>query len=366
VTTRLLMTADTVGGVFTYALELARGLAPRGIEVRLATMGPPLSRAQRRDASRTPNLVVHESRFALEWMDDPWTDVERAGEWLLELERRLDPAVVHLNGYVHGALPWRAPVLIVAHSCVLSWWSAVRREPPPPAWDEYRRRVRAGLAAADAIVAPTAAMADAIARHYGPLPRVRVVPNGRDGAALRGGARKERWILTAGRLWDEAKNVAAVEAVAPRIGWPVALAGPGASGATGNGVRRLGALDPVHLARWFRRASIYVLPARYEPFGLTVLEAALARCALVLGDVPSLRENWDGAALFVDPEDRTRLERALRTLVRDAELRERLASAAERRARRFAPDRMAAAYAGLYGELGARPRRGFAARETAS
>jgi glycosyltransferase involved in cell wall biosynthesis len=121
-------------------------------------------------------------------------------------------------------------------------------------------------------------------------------------------------------------------------------------------VRRLGSLDPLHLARWFRRAAIYALPARYEPFGLSVLEAALARCALVLGDVASLRENWDGAALFVDPEDRERLERALRVLVRDGELRERLAAAAERRARRFAPDRMAAAYAELYGELAAAPR----------
>ena len=35
------------------------------------------------------------------------------------LERRLRPDVVHLNGYTHGALPWRAPVLVVGHSCVL-------------------------------------------------------------------------------------------------------------------------------------------------------------------------------------------------------------------------------------------------------
>jgi glycosyltransferase involved in cell wall biosynthesis len=324
-------------------------------------MGPPLSRAQRREAIRTPNLVVHESRFALEWMDDPWADVERAGRWLLDLEQRLAPAAVHLNGYVHGALPWRASVLIVAHSCLLSWWTAVRRELPPAKWDEYRRRVRDGLLAADILVAPTEAMAVAVARHYGPLPRARVVPNGRDGASLRGPARKERIILCAGRVWDEATNVAAVEAVAPRVGWPVAIAGPGSDSRSGSSaVRRLGCLDALDLARWFRRAAIYVLPARYEPFGLSVLEAALARCALVLGDVASLRENWDGAALFVDPEDRGRLERALRALVRDAELRERLAAAAERRARRFAPDRMATAYAAMYGELAA------GARERAS
>ena len=50
------------------------------------------------------------------------------------------------------------------------------------------------------------------------------------------------------------------------------------------------------------RAAIYALPARYEPFGLSILEAALSGCALVIGDIPSLREIWADAALFV-PSD---------------------------------------------------------------
>ena len=36
---RILMTADTIGGVWSYALELAQGLARHGVEVALATMG---------------------------------------------------------------------------------------------------------------------------------------------------------------------------------------------------------------------------------------------------------------------------------------------------------------------------------------
>ena len=68
-----------------------------------------------------------------------------------------------------------------------------------------------------------------------------------------------------------------------------------------------GRLTPPQMARVVSRApSIYALPARYEPFGLSVLEAALSGCALVLGDIPSLREIWDGAALFVDPDDARR------------------------------------------------------------
>jgi glycogen synthase len=142
---RILMTADTVGGVWTYALELARALAPRDVRVDLATMGDRPTPAQRREAREVPGLELFESSFRLEWMEAPWDDVARAGEWLLGLEERLRPDVVHLNGFAHGALPWRAPVLVVGHSCVLSWWQAVRGCPAPPEWDQYRAAARAGL-----------------------------------------------------------------------------------------------------------------------------------------------------------------------------------------------------------------------------
>ena len=40
-TPRILMTADVVGGVWTYAIELARGLASRGIATTIATRDMP-------------------------------------------------------------------------------------------------------------------------------------------------------------------------------------------------------------------------------------------------------------------------------------------------------------------------------------
>ncbi len=68
-------------------------------------------------------------------------------------------------------------------------------------------------------------------------------------------------------------------------------------------------------AAGWRRASIYAMPARYEPFGLSILEAGLSGCALVLGDIPSLREHWDGAAAFVAPDDREALRSAIEGLI---------------------------------------------------
>jgi hypothetical protein len=80
----VLMTADPIGGVWNYALDLSRELRQLGVDVALATMGKVLSSGQAAEASRLTNVTVFESTFKLEWMDDPWADVDAAGEWLLE------------------------------------------------------------------------------------------------------------------------------------------------------------------------------------------------------------------------------------------------------------------------------------------
>ncbi len=350
----ILMTADTIGGVWTYAVELARQLGPHHVSVALATMGDPLSKAQRAEADELPNLHLFQSHFRLEWMHEPWEDVERAGEWLLGLEEQIRPDVIHLNGFAHGNLPWRAPALVVGHSCVLSWWQAVKGEPAPPEWREYRRRTQRGLGAARLVVAPTAAMLHALEQHYGPLPATRVIPNGRDAERFQPGT-KQPFIFAAGRLGDEAKNIQALGEAAAGLKWEVFVAGAGqdASGATPlpRNVRHCGQLTPEAVAQWMAAAAIYCLPAKYEPFGLSVLEAALAGCALVLGDIPSLRELWDGAALFVPPCDADALRRTLAVLSADAELRAAYSRTARARALRFSPARTAQSYFDAYREL---------------
>jgi glycogen synthase len=90
------------------------------------------------------------------------------------------------------------------------------------------------------------------------------------------------------------------------------------------------------------------LPARYEPFGLSALEAALSGCALVLGDIPSLREIWGDAAIFVSPDDATGFARALNNLIADPESRETLSGRARARALQFSPQRMGEEYLDAY------------------
>jgi len=118
-----------------------------------------------------------------------------------------------------------------------------------------------------------------------------------------------------------------------------------------NPVRMLGKLGEADLARVLAHAAIFALPARYEPFGLMPVEAALSGCALVLGDIPSLREVWADAADFVRPDDHEALYEAVGALIAaPARLHER-AQAARARASMYTPERMAAAYATLYESL---------------
>lgn len=356
---RILMTTDTVGGVWTYALELAACLERCGVGVDLATMGDMPTRAQRDEAKRA-RVRLFTSRFRLEWMRDAWGDVRTSGEWLLDLERELEPDLVHLNQYAFGALPFRAPRLVVGHSCIYSWWHAVRGGEPPAEWRPYRSLVARGLSGADLVVAPTAAMLSELERHYR-LPRrlghpPRVIANGRDGSRFRPAANKEPFILSVGRLWDEAKNLEALDEAAAGLPWKVKVAGPvehpdGGANAPSDHVHLLGSLSSDEIAGWFSRASIYALPARYEPFGLSVLEAGLSGCALVLGDIPSLRESWEGAARFVDPDDPAALRRTLREVIDDASERLELGGRARARALAFVPERQAARYLEAYVDL---------------
>lgn len=341
---KVLLTADAVGGVWTYALELIAGLSTRGVDVHLAVMGPLDDRQRLAAAMRAGAVQAVHHPGALEWMADPWDDLDAAGEWLLELEAALDPDVVHLDSFVHASLGFRAPVISVGHSCVLSWWEAVKDEPAPPTWGRYRSAVASGLEAAAEVVAPSRWMLDGLRRIYG-IAAGRVIHNGLDVSIDRGP--REPLVVAAGRLWDQAKNLDAVLHAAPRLEWPVVIAGADTEAPN---VRALGQIQRDELLQRLAGASVFVHPARYEPFGLGPLEAAASGCALVLGDIGSLRELWEGAAVFVDPEDPRALADRCNELIRDDDLRAAMAHRAVERAGVYSRRAMADAYLSLYRE----------------
>jgi glycosyltransferase involved in cell wall biosynthesis len=342
---RIFMTTDTVGGVWTYSCALASQLAASGADVTLATLGPAAQPAQRKMLRGEVRLV--ETGLALEWQDPEGQDIANARRVLAGLEARFAPDIVHLNSFREATFSWHAPTVLVAHSCVNSWALACRDTAwlDEPRWRGYTERVGAALDQADAWVCPSQSFHDDIVGIYHPSSRGVVIWNGIAPQNFHG--LKQDVIIAAGRLWDRAKNIELLAAAAPELQWPVEVAGP-AEADPARGVTWLGSLPHDALRAHLQHAGIFVSPALYEPFGLTVLEAAAAGCALVLSDIPTFRELWSGAALFFDPTDSVELQQALARLCADGRERTGLQRAAFEHSLTYSLARTTDGYLRLY------------------
>lgn len=351
----ILMTTDTMGGVWNYSLQLCRALARYDIKVHLATMGDIPSSEQMKETTFISNLEIYPGNYQLEWMDDPWQDVTAAGEWLLELAADISPDLIHLNNYVHGNLPWPAPVLMVGHSDVLSWWQEVKNEAAPERYQIYQEKIQEGIVGADLLVAPTKAMLSYLNFFYPNKTPSRVIPNGIAENGWRT-ATKESFIFSMGRIWDEAKNILALTKTADQFLWPLKIAGNNLHPATGQPVMLenvdfLGQLSSIQVQQKLASASIYVLPVKYEPFGLSILEAAMSGCALVISNIDSLQENWQEAALFVNPNDTQQIIEKVNQLIADPKMLAKYQQKAKQRAENFTASRMAEKYVQQYKHL---------------
>lgn len=349
----VLLTTDAVGGVWTYTLDLARGLAACGDRVTLAVLGPAPDVDQRITAQGVAAEVI-ETGLPLDWLAADAGEVRAAGAALAELAADAGADLVHLSSPALAAgARFRQPVVGAAHSCLRTWWAAVEGSAPPPADFAWRTKLLAeGYAACHALIAPSAAFADLTARAYGVAPTV--VHNGRAPAPDLG-LSKRRQVVTAGRLWDRGKNLAALDAAAAMIDAPVLAFGP-TIGPEGDGVRptyalAMGSALPVQLASALALARVFASAAFYEPFGLAVLEAAQAGCALVLSDIPTFRELWDGAVVFVPARDPAMLATALQRLLDDEAEAARLGEAARERAQHYGLDAFVDGVRAVHGEV---------------
>jgi glycogen synthase len=351
---KILMTTDCVGGVWTFTLELARSLATRDVEITLACLGGRLSAADRDEAGKLSKVVLREAPYRLEWMESPWDDVASTSQWLRELIAESGADLLHLNCYGPGMYDYDVPVLLTAHSCVNTWWQAVHGHAPDDGWKRYRDCVLSALARADRVVAPTSAFRAALGAAYAEVEMtpISVVHNGIDVVPddLNAGGRAP-FVLSAGRIWDEAKQLRRLVEAAPRLMCPVFIAGAGRFERPAPGVVSLGRVSRAQLAAYYRRASVYAHPAVYEPFGLSILEAAAAGCPLVLADIPTLRELWSDAAVFVAREDTGAWGRTLNELLGNAPARRTYGRAARERALRYSARKMAEKYLAHYQQL---------------
>lgn len=341
----VLLTTDAVGGVWTYALDLARALRGRGTAVILAVLGPAPDAAQRRAAAAIDGLELVGTGLPLDWIEDDPHRLAAAGRSLAALAAASGADLVHLNSPALAAeAGFPMPVVGGCHSCLATWWQAVKGDEELPPDFRWRTELLArGYAACDRLIAPSYAFMQATAALYGVLPET--VHNGRAAPLTPGVLAREPVVLTSGRLWDEGKNLRTLDRAAARMRHPVqaagSLAGPGAPAPAPDHLVWLGQLDADALRRRLERSAVFVSLSLYEPFGLGVLEAAQAGCALVLSDIPTFRELWQGAAVFVPPEDDAAVARALDDLCERPAAAAALGQAAAARAERFTVDAMA-------------------------
>lgn len=353
----ILMTADAVGGVWQYACDLAGELTRGGDRITLAVVGPPPGEAQRRCLDGVERVRLIETGLTLDWMCADAAELTRSALGMARLAAHCRADLFHCNSpALIGAADFPVPVIAAAHGCITTWWQAARGGTVDPALRWHGALMRRGLEAAAAVVAPSASFAATLQATYGLRRRPLVIHNGRPpSAAHPGGSAPMNAALTAGRVWDPVKNGALCDKVAAMIDLRFLAAGalrsPQGEEIALSHMVALGELPGVSLAELLARRPIFVAAATFEPFGLAVLEAASAGCALVLSDIATFRELWADVALFCAPDDAEGFAHAIMRLRDEPALRDRLGEAARARSRRYTPQANAQSMRAVYGEV---------------
>jgi glycosyltransferase involved in cell wall biosynthesis len=362
----VLVTADTISGSWTYTRELVTGLVTRGVRVTLVSFGEIPLPDQTAWMNLLHGLEYRPTAFRLEWMDDAPRDLPESSEFLAALVREVCPDLLHLHQFCHGDLPVSVPRVVMVHGDLISWSQAVQGcTPRPTRWMKwYRDSVIRGIAAADAVVAPSAWMLDTLCSTYTRPRRGAVIYPGRNPIFFNPYVSKDDSVLSVGRLLDAGKQVflltqhiqpfsvcivgAEQTVPVPRI--PIRADVKVSTDQSCVAVR--GPQTEAQLRALYSRAAVYAATPRYEPLGMAPLEAAFSRCAIVANDIPTFREVWADAALYFRTNDAGSLATTLRQLDADRGLRQAYADRAFTRAReRFTTKRMIDEYLDLYRTL---------------
>jgi glycosyltransferase involved in cell wall biosynthesis len=115
-------------------------------------------------------------------------------------------------------------------------------------------------------------------------------------------------------------------------------------------VRQSGIADRVHftgfvedadLVQFYAACDLFVFPSFYEGFGLPILEAMACGRAVASSDTSAMPEVADGAGILFDPRSQEQMARAIRDLLLDPELRNRMERLGLQRASLFSWQRAA-------------------------
>jgi len=272
--------------------------------------------------------------------------------------------VLHAPNYV--APPARAPVVVTVHDLTFVWYP----ELSTPDTLTFPTYIQLALDRGAVIHVVSDFVGNQVREHFGvdATRVVRVYPGlvpsrGGDGAHGRSIAGADRYVLTLGTV-EPRKNlpnlvrafdVAAagdpdlVLVVAGPDGWGVdEFNRTVASARHGDRVRRLGYVADIDRRGLLAGATVLAYPSIYEGFGHPPLEAMQAGIPVVASNAGALPEVLDDAALLPDPADVDAIADALKGVLVDEALRDRLINRGHERVARYTWDRAGAELADLY------------------
>ena len=365
---RVLITTDAITSVWQYSTTLAQTLADvHGVQVLLTVCGPPPQPAQLNSMvfgvrKGGGSVDIELLDMPLEWMNGPDEAYSEGRQILLQLALKWRAHVVHANEHHIGQIGASGfPVLVVSHGDLSSRQAALGGEPSRTVATAYWRLVTTGLRAASLVVAPGPHIVECLSAWYGYSDVVRVIPHGISAGSVPFQEPRSYTAAMVGRLWDPAKNLQCFRIAASQIEGAFIAVGPqGEQGAeprepAPDPLSYPGALSNLELRAMLHQTKIFVAPALYQPIGLTIVEAAMAGCCLLLSDIQSHRTLWENAALYFDPLEPEMLRSAMQILLSDVNRMQSMAEHAQKKAiAHYTAERMARAYLTSYQRLALR------------
>jgi glycogen synthase len=355
------------GGLGTAVGGWVAGSARSGVDVGVLLIEGPLADDEHanvtygRPGPSRPATGEAIERGGVTFFQAPSSDAVDAG---LEAVERWQPDIIHL----HTAMIWHVAAAIRADSgkpLVYHVHSVDRAEyelgHEPNQWLAQAVEQTEAIRSADRLIALSESERELLTFYYpDERRRIRVVGNGIDDstearhAAFSRREGRSPLVLYSGRL-VERKGIHELIAAIPAVldeepGTRFTLAGgpPAVNSADvarqwlpveleqhRNQIHFTGWLAPAQVEEWYRAADILVVPSRYEPFGMVILEGMLNGLPIVAASVGGPAEILEDehTGLLFPPRDARSLAAALIRLVRSATLRLRIGSAAAREVR---------------------------------
>ncbi len=369
-----------VGGWVKASARAGIGVAVELVEGPLVLDHGGIAYGLHRSTSRAAHMSDPAVNTDVPFLQAAWSDAIEVG---IRAVRRWRADVLHL----HTAMLWHVadairiatgtPIVYHVHSVDRAEYE-IGEEPNP--WLAHSQAQKQAIAASDRLIALTRPESQLLARYYPEVrTKVRVVGNGIDdtpkarAAALGRRNTGEITVLYSGRL-VERKGIRELLAAIPEVlktapdtvfvlvGGPPPLTGAevaaqwlGSEHAPFHAqIRFTGWLAPERVAEWYEVADVLVVPSRYEPFGMVILEGMLYGLAIVAADMGGPAEILEHGrtGLLFPARDVTALGAALRWLLSNPRERQRIAQeAANEVRRRWLWDQQVPAMHDVYREL---------------